>query len=148
MFSFDSFLTNVGYISRGGVTPATVDRTANDNVFGFQFNTVGVNTGQFSHFLVIETNRSNYTSGLFSSQDGSAGTGAAFQPSAVTPALLAGPPRHRTLRRRCWPPSQALPGISRCGSKVLAYRRGLFFCCNTSASPARIKKRDRTTEST
>ncbi len=89
MFSFDSFLTNVGYISRGGVTPATVDRTANDNVFGFQFNTVGVNTGQFSHFPVIQTNRSNYTSGLFSIQDGSAGTGATFQPSAVTSS----PPR-------------------------------------------------------
>ena len=84
-FNFDSFLTNVGYLTTGGVAPVTSDRTASGNVVAFSFGTAGVTTGQTSDLLVIMTNAMNFTDGLFSIQDGSAGTGAAYQPTAVTP---------------------------------------------------------------
>lgn len=85
MFDFDSFLTNVGYIPNGGVAPAEVDRTVTGGTIGFSFNTTGLTSGQSSSFFIIQTNATNYTSGLFSIQDGSAGTGAAYQPTGVTP---------------------------------------------------------------
>jgi hypothetical protein len=83
MANFDSFLTNVGYnTSVGTVAPTSVTRnSAGDIAFNFS----GVVTGQESNFLIIETNATNFTSGFFSLQDGTAGTGAAYQPTAATP---------------------------------------------------------------
>lgn len=85
MFDLDGFSTNVGYILNGGVAPVEVDRTATGGTIGFSFDTTGLRTGQSSDFFVIQTNATNYTSGLFSIQDGSAGTGPAYQPTGVTP---------------------------------------------------------------
>jgi hypothetical protein len=82
MANFDSFLTNVGYNAAvGTATPTSVTR----NSFGdLAFNFSGVASGQESNFLIIETNATNFTSGVFSLQDGTAGSGSAYQPT-VTP---------------------------------------------------------------
>ena len=91
MFDFDSFLTNVGYfqLSAGDVKPVEADRTLTGGVIGFNFDTAGLTTGQTSSVFVIQTNATAYKSGLFSIQDGSAGTGAAYQPTATPePASL------------------------------------------------------------
>ena len=40
-------------------------------------------SGKGSATLIIETNAKSYTNGLISIQDGSAGTGTAFQPTAT-----------------------------------------------------------------
>jgi hypothetical protein len=85
MFNFDGFLTDVEYILNGGVNPVSATRTADGSTVSFQFSSAGVAAGQGSAFLVIETNSTNFTNGLFSLQDGSAGTAAAFQPTAATP---------------------------------------------------------------
>lgn len=86
-FAFDSFLTNVGYASSGtgSTNPVSVDRTTNGDVIGFNFDTTGLTSGKNSSFLIIQTNATNYAPGLFSIQDGSAGTGFAYQPASVTP---------------------------------------------------------------
>lgn len=83
MANFDGFLTNVGYNTAvGTATPTSVSRNlAGDLAFNFS----GVVTGQESNFLIIETNATNFTSGFFSLQDGTAGSGAAYQPTAATP---------------------------------------------------------------
>ncbi len=84
-FSFDSFQTSVSYIVNGaGIAPVSANRTANGNTLGFAFSTAGITTGQFSDFLVIQTNATNYSSGLFSIQDGSAGTGTAYMPVSAS----------------------------------------------------------------
>ena len=86
MFDFDTFLINVGYITRaGGIAPVEVDRTLTGGTIGFSFDTTGLTTGQCSDFFVIQTNATRYTNGLFSIQDGSAGTGSAYQPTSATP---------------------------------------------------------------
>lgn len=87
MFNFDGFLANVGYAGNGSgsVAPVTVDRTSSGGVIGFSFGTSGVLAGQNSDFLIIQTNALQYTGGTFSIQDGSAGTGTGYQPTAMTP---------------------------------------------------------------
>ena len=86
MFDFDSFLTNVGYFARtNGVAPVEVDRTLTGGTIGFSFDTAGLTAGQRSDIYVIQTNATSYTNGLFSIQDGSAGTGSAYQPTSATP---------------------------------------------------------------
>jgi len=85
--SFDGFITDVGYntAAGSGVIPSTVDRSSNGQVIGFNFIPPGsaVNGGQTSAVLEIQTNAVTFTSGFLSIQDGVAGSGLAFQPSAV-----------------------------------------------------------------
>ena len=87
MFDFDSLMTNVGYFQRsaGDVKPVEADRTSTGGVVGFNFDTTGLTTGQTSSVFVIQTNATAYKAGLFSIQDGSAGTGAAYAPTSATP---------------------------------------------------------------
>ncbi len=85
-FAFDSFKTDVGYIlNGGGIAPVVSDRTVNGDVVSFAFDTKGLASGQISDFFVIQTNATQFTNGLFSIQDGSAGTGPAYMPTSVTP---------------------------------------------------------------
>lgn len=86
MTNFDSFLTNVGYNAvTGTATPTTVTRNlAGDLAFNFS----GVVTGQESDLLIIQTNATSFTSGFFSLQDGTAGSGAAYAPATPEPSSL------------------------------------------------------------
>jgi len=58
-------------------------------VIGFNYLPSVINPGQHSDFLIIRTNATDYTNGLISIQDGSAGTGSAYQP--VLPAAVPEP---------------------------------------------------------
>lgn len=86
MTNFDSFLTNVGYSTlTGTATPTNATR----NSFGdIAFNFAGVGTGVTSNYLIIETNATSFTSGFFSLQDGTAGSGAAYAPATPEPSSL------------------------------------------------------------
>ena len=88
--NFGSFITDVGYNTANaypGIAPATVDRSATGGVIGFNFNTgaSNINAGQNSARLEIQTNATAYTAGTVSIQDGFAGFGAGFAPTAATP---------------------------------------------------------------
>jgi len=89
-FNFDDLMVDVGYLTNsGGLAPLTIDRSANGGVIGFNYLPSVINPGQHSDFLIIRTNATDYTNGLISIQDGSAGTGAAYQP--VLPAAVPEP---------------------------------------------------------
>ena len=86
--NFAGFNTDVGTaIGSTGVAPASVDRSpltvGGGGVIGFNFIGNGVGVGQSTDTLEIETNAINYIPGLVSIQDGSAGTGAGFEPTAT-----------------------------------------------------------------
>ena len=89
---FGGFMVDVGYNpSTVGQIPTTVDRSTDGNVIGFNF--VGndtVTTGEHTTVLVIETNATTFEHGLLSAQDGTAGSGMAFQPFVIPePSSLA-----------------------------------------------------------
>jgi hypothetical protein len=91
--SFGSFLTDVGYNTAGpaGVTPSSVDRSANGNVMGFNFIPPGtaVSAAENSVLLEIQTNATNFAPGFVSVQDGTSGFGAGYQPAdAPEPASM------------------------------------------------------------
>ncbi len=89
-FDFDGLLTDVGFLTNtGGIAPLSIDRATNGGVVGFNYLPSVINPGQHSDFLIIRTNATAYTNGLISIQDGSAGTGAAYQP--VTPSAVPEP---------------------------------------------------------
>lgn len=91
--SFGAFLVDAGIDTTGGVgttgtvSPGTVDRSATGSVVGFNFVSPSTNImpGQTSVLLEIETNATSYTTGNFSAQDDTAGSGSAYIPSAATP---------------------------------------------------------------
>jgi len=94
MSSFAGFNVNAGTNPFGVHDPITVDRSVNGNgpVIGFNFDQFGdeIVAGETTVLLVIETNALTYTSGYVSAQDGTAGSGLAYQPSAVPePSSLA-----------------------------------------------------------
>jgi hypothetical protein len=84
-FSYDSFMTNVGFnAASGSVAPNNIDRTLDGTTINFNFLAgAGITPGMLSDLLVVETNATSFTAGLVSLQDGSAGTEGAIQPSTV-----------------------------------------------------------------
>ncbi len=85
-FNFDSLLVDVGYLTNdGGIAPLSIDRSADGGVVGFNYLPSVIGAGQHSDFLIVRTNATAYTDGLISIQDGSAGTGSAYQPMTATP---------------------------------------------------------------
>jgi hypothetical protein len=56
-------------------------------VIGFNFDQFGdeIQAGETTVQLVIETNAISFTSGFVSAQDGTAGSGVAYQPLAAVP---------------------------------------------------------------
>jgi hypothetical protein len=87
--AFGSFLTDVGYNTSGtsGITPFSIDRSANGNVIGFNFIPPGVDVGaeQNTILLEIQTNATSFEPGFVSIQDGTSGFGAGFQPTTAAP---------------------------------------------------------------
>ncbi|HTT63547.1 MAG TPA: hypothetical protein VMG35_16945 [Bryobacteraceae bacterium] len=90
--NFGSFLTDVGYTLGngsipGGLDPASVDRSKNGNVIGFNFYSLGgIGPGEASQVLEIETNATSYTKGTLQIIDSSVASVTAFAPSAVPEA--------------------------------------------------------------
>jgi hypothetical protein len=89
--AFGSFLTDVGYSTgkgsiSGGIDPATVDRSTNGNVIGFNFsNLPGVAPGQETQVLEIETNATAFVAGTVQIIDSSVASVAAFAPANIVP---------------------------------------------------------------
>jgi hypothetical protein len=91
MYNFAGFLADVGTNPFGIHDPTTIDRSVSGPVIGFNFPASDeISPGQTTPLLVIETNARHYTSGYASAQDGTAGYGFAYAPSAVPePSSLA-----------------------------------------------------------
>jgi hypothetical protein len=91
MYNFAGFLVDVGTNPFGIHDPTTIDRSLNGPVIGFNFPASDqISMGQTTPLLVIETNARYYTTGYASAQDGTAGYGFAYAPSAVPePSSLA-----------------------------------------------------------
>jgi len=90
--AFGTFQTDVGYSigtgsTPGGVAPATVDRSSNGSVIGFNFTApAGVGPGQSTAVLEIETNAQTFVAGTLQIIDSSVASVAAFAPSCVPEA--------------------------------------------------------------
>jgi hypothetical protein len=83
--SFAGFSTDVGSVTlSAGVTPSTVDRSSAGTVVGFNYQGASALSGtQGTQLLVIETNATQYTSGLMSVQDQQTVNGVSFAPTTV-----------------------------------------------------------------
>jgi hypothetical protein len=87
MSSFAGFNVDVGNSPFGIHDPNTVSRSVslNGSVISFNYDQFGndVLAGETTAQLVIMTDARYFTSGFLSAQDGTAGSGVAYQPSAV-----------------------------------------------------------------
>jgi hypothetical protein len=84
-YSFDSFLTSVGFTGISGeFEPVTISRTTDGTTVDFNFlGAANVPAGGVSTYLVVQTNATAFTTGLVSLQDGSAGTAGGLVPTMV-----------------------------------------------------------------
>jgi hypothetical protein len=98
---FPSFSTDVGYAILGtasdgfitaGTMPLTVGRSAagSGSVISFDYPDQGIPgndllPGDHTAVLLIETDATTYTAGMFSAIDGATATATAFQPTSATP---------------------------------------------------------------
>ena len=91
MFNFAGFNIDVGTNPFGMHDPTTIDRSLGGLVIGFNYPAADqISPGQSTPLLVIETDALAFTSGFVSAQDGTAGYGFAYAPSAIPePASLA-----------------------------------------------------------
>lgn len=87
MSNFGVVKVDAGYITGAGVVPATVSRDVVGEVIAFNYtgSSHELDPGHDTVELVIETNAIKFEPGFVSAQDGTAGTGEAFQPEAVVP---------------------------------------------------------------
>ena len=87
MSSFSGFMVDAGTNPFGVHDPNTVSRsmTLGGDVVSFNFNTFGndIVPGETTVQLVIMTNALHFEPGFLSAQNGTAGSGAAFQPSVI-----------------------------------------------------------------
>ena len=85
-YSFGSALTSVGYSDNGGgFIPTAITRTSDGNTIDFNFLAGGnIIAHHTSNYLVVHTNAVNFTRGLVSVQDGSAGTNDGLAPVPVS----------------------------------------------------------------
>jgi len=91
MYNFAGFLADVGTDPFAVHDPISIDRSTAGPVIGFNFPASDeIKVGATKVKLVIETNARHFTSGYTSAQDGTAGYGFAYAPSAVPePSSLA-----------------------------------------------------------
>ncbi len=87
--SFGKFQVDAGYVvtAPGNVAPSTVDRSSNGGVIGFNFTQpAGVQPGQSTQVLEIETNAKMFVAGTLQIIDSSVASVAAFAPGCVPEA--------------------------------------------------------------
>ncbi len=91
MYNFAGFLIDAGTDPFGVHDPATIDRSLFGRVIAFNYGASNeIVPGETTPLLVIETNALLFTTGYTSAQDGTAGYGFAYAPSAVPePSSLA-----------------------------------------------------------
>jgi hypothetical protein len=91
MYNFAGVQVDVGTNPFGIHDPTLIDRSMNGPVIGFNFPASDeINVGETTVLLVIETDAHTFTNGFVSAQDGTAGFGFAYAPSAVPePSSLA-----------------------------------------------------------
>ncbi|MGA9564219.1 MAG: PEP-CTERM sorting domain-containing protein [Candidatus Korobacteraceae bacterium] len=89
MSSFAGFMVDLGTNPFGVHDPITVSRslTTGGPVLSFNFDQFGdgINPGETTVDLIVETNALKYTTGYLSAQDGTAGSGVGFQPMSSVP---------------------------------------------------------------
>ena len=83
-YNFAGFTTDVSYVAGSGVAPIDAKSNTSGSVLTYDF--TGVTPGASSDTLIIRTNGLGFTSGTMSLQDGSAGSGTGFSPTAVSAA--------------------------------------------------------------
>jgi len=90
MSSFQGLLLDVGTNPFGAHDPTLVDRSVMGAIVGFNFPASDeIAVGSSTVELIIETNARYLTTGFVSAQDGTAGSGVAWAPSAIPePASL------------------------------------------------------------
>lgn len=91
-FNFAGFSVDAGYDpTTAGSPPLTVDRATSGQVVGFNYTGLDtVEPGETTPWLVIDTDARHYKDGFVTAQDGTAGYGFAYAPSAVPePSSLA-----------------------------------------------------------
>jgi hypothetical protein len=85
MSSFAGFMIDAGTNPFGMHDPNTVSRSSlsGGDVISFNFDQFGndIPPGQTTVLLVVETNAMNFVPGFLSAQDGTAGSGVAYQPA-------------------------------------------------------------------
>jgi hypothetical protein len=86
-YNFAGFETDAGYAVAGNVDPSQITRSADGSYLTFTFSGVGndLGPGDYSQYLVIQTNATSYMAGGVSLQGGPSGNGPGFQPVASTP---------------------------------------------------------------
>ena len=85
MQNFGTSKTAVGIVSNGGLAPDQATRSSDGQVVKFYYNGTNLMPGQTSDYLIVETDATNYTTGLWSIQDGQALSLTGFEPAAATP---------------------------------------------------------------
>ena len=91
MYNFTGVMVNVGTDPFGVHDPDGIDRSVSGGVIGFNYTASNeINPGETTPWLVVETDSLTYTNGFVSAQDGTAGFGDAYSPTAVPePSTLA-----------------------------------------------------------
>ena len=83
-YNFAGFTTDASYVAGSGMAPIDAKSNTSGSVITYDF--TGVTPGSASDQLIIRTNGFGYTSGTMSLQDGSAGSGVGYSPTAVSAA--------------------------------------------------------------
>ncbi len=91
MYNFAGVMADVGTNPFGMHDPDSIDRSVSGAVIGFNYTASNeIAPGETTPWLVIETDAMTYTNGFVSVQDGTAGFGNAYAPTATPePSTLA-----------------------------------------------------------
>jgi hypothetical protein len=84
-YDFAGFETDAGFAVAGNVDPSQITRSMDGSFLTFSFSGAGndLGPGDFSQYLVIQTNATSFTAGGVSLQGGASGNSPGVQPSDV-----------------------------------------------------------------
>jgi hypothetical protein len=84
-YDFGGFETDAGFATAGNVDPSQITRSMDGSYLTFTFSGADndLGPGDYSQYLVIQTNATSFTDGGVSLQGGPSGNGPGLQPSAV-----------------------------------------------------------------
>jgi hypothetical protein len=86
-YDFTGFETDAGFSLAGNVDPSQITRSMDGSFLTFTFSGAGndLGPGDFSQYLVIQTNATSFAAGGVSLQGGASGNGPGFEPVADAP---------------------------------------------------------------